>query len=199
MERTIAYQKLQELIGQDIRKMAEGYEVTVWKNGKKNKGWFGHVIERYLGLPINSAQSPNFGSWELKTLPMKRLKSGLVVPKETMAVTMIDEYNLKHTPFQESHLLSKLQKMLICTRMFEDKQETSALFLNVVTIDLSDPAIIAQIKEDYEEVRNCIINRGFHCLTGKMGKYIQPRTKGAGHGSTTRAFYVRTEFLKMII
>ena len=71
MEREIAISKLKLLIGKDIRQMAPEYEVTIWKDGKKNKGWFGHVIERYLGLPINSAQSPNFGSWELKTVPLK--------------------------------------------------------------------------------------------------------------------------------
>jgi len=45
---------------------------------KKNKGWAGHVLERYLGLPINSAQSPNFGSWELKIVPLNRLANGTV-------------------------------------------------------------------------------------------------------------------------
>jgi hypothetical protein len=32
-----------------------------------------------------------------------------------------------------------------------------------------------------------------------MGKYIQPRTKGSGHGSTSRAFYARTSFLKKLL
>jgi hypothetical protein len=40
---------------------------------------------------------------------------------------------------------------------------------------------------------------GFELLTGKMGKYIQPRTKGSGHGSTSRAFYARTSFLKKLL
>jgi hypothetical protein len=29
----------------------------------------------------------------------------------------------------------------------------------------------------------------------KMGQYVQPRTKGAGHGSISRAFYARPLFL----
>ena len=55
------------------------------------------------------------------------------------------------------------------------------------------------VKADYDLVREAIINRGFDALTGKMGYYIQPRTKGAGHGSITRAFYARTKFLKLFI
>jgi site-specific DNA-methyltransferase (adenine-specific) len=48
------------------------------------------------------------------------------------------------------------------------------------------------IKEDFSM-------RGFSALTGKMGKYVQPRTKGAGHGSISRAFYARPDFLKQFV
>jgi len=54
------------------------------------------------------------------------------------------------------------------------------------------------VKEDYDLVRNTIIERGFSALTGRIGVFIQPRTKGAGHGSTTRAFYARASFLKKV-
>ncbi len=94
MERKDALIKLRGLEGQDLRRLADLYEVTVWEEGKLNKGWAGHVIERYLGLPINSAQSPNFGSWELKIVPLKRLRTGEIVVKETMAITMIDPVNI---------------------------------------------------------------------------------------------------------
>ena len=73
MEREEAIAKVSKLIGQDLRELAKKYNVTVFKNGKKNKGWAGHVIERYLELPLNSSQSPNFGSWELKTNSLKYL------------------------------------------------------------------------------------------------------------------------------
>jgi DNA mismatch repair protein MutH len=36
-------------------------------------------------------------------------------------------------------------------------------------------------------------------LTGKDGKWIQARTKGAGHGSTSRAFYARKCLIKEIM
>jgi hypothetical protein len=48
-------------------------------------------------------------------------------------------------------------------------------------------------------VRKTIIDKGFDALSGKMGKFVQPRTKGAGHGSTSRAFYARVPFLKKVI
>jgi len=178
--------------------LADKYEVTVIKNDKKNKGWAGHVIERHLGLPLNSSQTPNFGSWELKTISLKYLKDGSLTVKETMAITMIDEYNVKRTSFEDSHLLNKLKKQVIAARIWVNQKETSSLLYAVKIFDLNNPEIYNQVKSDYDLVRNTIIEQGFSALTGKMGVYIQPRTKGAGHGSTSRAFYARVPFLKKI-
>jgi hypothetical protein len=57
------------------------------------------------------------------------------------------------------------------------------------------------VKNDYEIVQQCIadLDRGFSKLTGKMRCYIQPRTKGRGYGSISRAFYARTKFLSEFI
>jgi DNA mismatch repair protein MutH len=198
MERPEAIKKIEELVGKDLRKIADVYEVTVIKNGKKNKGWAGHVIEHHLGLPLNSSRDPNFGSWELKTISLKYLKNGAITIKETMAITMIDPYNVERTPFEESHLLSKLQKQVIAARVWVNQGESSSPLYSVATFDLNDPSIYKQVKEDYELVRKTIIEQGFSALSGKMGVYVQPRTKGAGHGSTSRAFYARVSFLKKI-
>ena len=198
MERQEAIERISEIVGTDLRNLAATYKVTVFKTGKKNKGWAGHVIERYLGLPINSSQSPNFGSWELKVISLKHLRSGELTIKETMAITMIDPYNIQRTEFEDSHLLKKLKKVVIAARVWENQEETSSLLYAVKSFDLDNPEIYDQVKEDYDLVRNTIIERGFSALTGRMGVFIQPRTKGAGHGSTTRAFYARASFLKTI-
>jgi len=199
MERDIAIRKLKELEGTDLVPLASKYAVTIWKEDRKNKGWAGHVLERYLGLPINSAQSPNFGSWELKIVPLKKLASGRIAVKETMAITMIDPFNVAHTPFEQSHLLAKLKKAVVCARLFESQKEERTILVRVASFDLTDKDIYEQVRRDYEETRNCIITKGFECLTGSMGVLIQPRTKGAGHGSTSRAFYARTPFVAKII
>ncbi len=199
MERKDAIRKLRELENQDLRKLADCYKVTVWKEGKLNKGWAGHVIERYLGLPINSAQSPNFGSWELKIVPLKCLRTGAIVLKETMAITMIDSVNVLQKEFEESHLLTKLKKIVVCARMFESKEERSSILVKVNTFDLDNPAIYQQVKADYDVVRETIRDKGFQALTGRMGILVQPRTKGPGHGSTSRAFYARKVFVAKIL
>lgn len=199
MEREYAVEKLKELEGEDLVPLAGQYGVIIWKGYKKNKGWAGHVLEHYLGLPINSAQSPNFGSWELKVVPMKKLGNGRIVVKETMAITMIDPYNVERTPFEQSHLLAKLKKVIVCARLFESQNEERSVLMRVTTFDLSDEAVYEQVKRDYEDTRHCILTKGFGCLTGAMGVLVQPRTKGSGHGSVSRAFYARTQFVAKIL
>lgn len=116
-----------------------------------------------------------------------------------MAITMIDPYHVAKTPFENSHLLAKLRKAVICARLVESKAERRSFLVRVATFDLNDPCIYRQVRDDYELVRRTIRTRGFAALTGKMGVLIQPRTKGVGHGSTTRAFYARKCFVAKIL
>lgn len=201
MERNDAVAKLNELIGKNLQELATSLEIPVSNpDGRINKGWAGHTFERYLGLPINSAQSPNFGSWELKVIPIKKLKTGKLQFKETMAVTMIDPYNVAHTPFEESHLLSKLKKAVCVARFVGSNHTDHSHVLSINTLDLENE-LYEQVKEDYELVRNKLIenNHDLRSLSGKMGHFIQPRTKGKGHGSISRAFYARPRFLEKFI
>ena len=84
-------------------------------------------------------------------------------------------------------------------RLFESQKETRTLLVKVATFDLGNEAIYKQVRADYEEVRETIRTKGFGALTGKMGVLVQPRTKGAGHGSTSRAFYARVGFVTQIL
>ena len=198
MERHEAIEKLSEIINQDLRQLADTYGVTVFKNGKKNKGWAGQVLERYLGLDLNSRRAPNFGTWELKLASLKHLKSRKLTIKETMQITMIDAYNVERTEFENSHMFIKLRKLIVAARIWESQQEERSLLHKVVTFDLDDPEIYNQVKADYDLVREVIRTQGFSALTGKMGVYVQPRTKGPRE-STSRAFYAKTSFLKKIL
>jgi len=200
MERVKAIERLTTLVGQDLRQLAAHYHVTVWtQEGKKNKGWAGHTIERYLGLAINSSRSPNFGSWELKLVPLVATRTGTLRVKETMAITMIDQVEVASKEFEQSHLFNKLQKMVVVARVFQSQSDNYSLVHSVASFDLDNPEIYEQVKADYDLVRETIRTQGFSNLSGKMGKLVQPRTKGQGHGSTSRAFYARTGFVAHIL
>ncbi|HML94416.1 MAG TPA: MutH/Sau3AI family endonuclease [Thermodesulfobacteriota bacterium] len=200
MERIEAIRKLNELVGKNLHELAQLYGVTVYKNDKVNKGWAGHVFERHLQIPLNSAQSPNFGSWELKCIPLKLKRNGLLTFKETMAITMIDPVNVAQKEFHESHLLAKLQKAVVVARTVGASVSEPTYIHSVVEFDL-DGELYEAVKKDYDLVREMILDpsKGFSALSGKMGYFIQPRTKGPGHGSISRAFYARPRFLAEFI
>lgn len=185
---------LSSLIGVDLHKVAMAHAVTVERDGKQNKGWAGHALERFLGLPINSAQSPNFGSWELKCVAAKT-QNGRIQIKETMAITMIDPYHVKNAEFLDSHLYTKIRRMLIVVRLVEKNFRLPSPVLKIIEIDPNNN-VMETIRGDYDLVRRSILENGFESLSGRMGQIVQPRTKGRGHGSTTRAFYFRRKFLQ---
>ena len=73
--------------------------------------------------------------------------------------------------------------------MWHGQNAKEAELIKVTSLDFSETdELILEIKQDYDFIRNKLIKKGFETLTGKDGKWMQARTKGAGHGSTSRAF-----------
>jgi hypothetical protein len=135
----------------------------------------------------------------LKQVQLVPTPGGTLKVKETMAITMIDPYNVASKPFEESHLLMKLQKIVAVARVFECQADTCSLLHSVAEFDLTDPETYEQVRADYELVRRTIMQQGFSSLSGSMGVLVQPRTKGPGHGSVSRAFYARRSFVARIL
>ena len=199
LPRAEALQRIKLLSGKDLRPLADSYGITVWKNGKKNKGWAGQVIERHLGLRQNSLQAPDFGSWELKVVPLRPLADGTVKVKESMAITMIEPSEVVANRFEDSHLYDKLRSMIVVARIFENVEDASSQLHSAAEFDLDNPLIRKQVRDDYEAIRGIIKAKGIDALNGDTGTYVQARTKGRGHGSTSRAFYARALFVAHIL
>ena len=200
MDRSEALEKLRRLKGRDLRRLADEHNITVWNtNGKMNKGWAGHTVERYLGLPLNSSRNPNLGDWELKVIPVIEKFGGNYAVKETVSITMIDAVEVLEKSFEDSHLFTKLRKIIAVSRIREDNMESRSICKDVYAFELEGTELYAKIVEDYELIRQTIRNEGFDALTGRMGEYIQPRTKGRGHGSTSRAFYARKGLVEYML
>ena len=196
--RTTAIKNLKKHIGQDLRKLALKHGITTYETGKQNKGWKGLILERLAGLQTNISKAPNGLSYELKSVSFHYVKNELV-PKETMAITMINPEELKTHSFFESHCWAKLKSIVFCAVMWHGKNSEKAELLKVASLDFAeDDELIKEIKSDYDFIRNKLITRGFEALTGADGKWVQARTKGPGHGSISRAFYARTCLVKKI-
>ncbi len=199
MKRDEAETRLRQLIGTDLRSLAEDLGVTVWKEGKLNKGWAGHTIERHLGLPLNSSRNPNLGTWELKQVSLKRNRKGELRVKETMWLKMINKDEVIAHEFPDSPLYRKMRRMILVSRIFESTEETQSFVYGIHIFTLDDKDAYNQVKADYDLIRHTISEDGYDALHGRMGNVIQPRTKGPGHGSKSRAFYVRAPYLARIV
>ncbi len=204
--RAMAIKNLKEYIGQDLRKFAKDFGITTYETGKQNKGWKGLVLERLAGLETNVSKAPNGLYFELKSVAFHYIKNKLV-PKETMAITMINPEELKTDSFFESHCWTKLKSIIFCAIMWHGKNSENAELLKVASLDFAeDNEIIKEIGVDYDFIREKLIKHGFENLTGKDGKWIQARTKGTGGVNPrtgkkrpiTRAFYARKNLVKKI-
>lgn len=189
---------LNKYVGQNLKDLALKHKVTIFETGKQNKGWKGLVLEKLAGLDTNTSKAPNGLDFELKSVSFCEGK-GEFIPKETMAITMINPKDLLETEFYDSHCWTKLKSIVFCAVLWNGKNAQDAELLKVTSFDFTqDGKLINEIKADYDFIRNKLILKGFVSLTGKDGKWIQARTKGSGHGSNTRAFYARKSLIKKI-
>jgi len=158
-----------------------------------NKGRVGLYLESQLGIPTSSA-CLDCSDGEVKAVPLKRLRNGKLVPKETMAVTMMRPEDLLTVAFADTRLAKKTAAMAILPYLRVGDDIT---FYTPVTFGVAHPAY-GCLKDDYEDVKNYYATKGE--VTGSVGRWIQTRTKGPGKGAPkTRAWYFRASFLKELL
>lgn len=159
----------------------------------KNKGKPGLLLETITGIPQTS-NCLDCSDGELKTVPVVRNKSGVLVPKETIAVTMLNVADLKTNEFKASRCYTKMKRVLIVPYI---RDGDTIQFMKPVLIDASQDthkAIYDELEKDYNTIRATFVSENI--LQSNTGTYLQNRTKGAGHGSTSRAFYLRKKFVE---
>lgn len=160
-----------------------------------NKGIAGILMEKLAGIPQTS-NIVDCQDGEVKSFPLKTLKGGAIVPKETVAVTMVQLESLA-LPFAESNVFKKLARTLYLPLL----RDGDNIVLQKVVLHVLGPesALYNQLENDYNAICAAYKATGTLSGTSHLGKYLQTRTKGAGHGTTSRAFYLRTCFLKEYI
>jgi DNA mismatch repair protein MutH len=199
LARDEAIRRLNLIVGCDLRALADCYHVVLSKNGHKNKGWAGQALERYLGLKQNSRQEPDFGDWDLKLVSLRRDAAGNLRVKESMAITMLEPSEVASNRFEDSHLYDKLRRLVVVARVFESEEDARSILHAVAKFDLDNPAYFQQVKEDYDLIRRTIREHGAEAVSAELGTLVQARTKGRGHGSTSRAFYARASFVARML
>jgi DNA mismatch repair protein MutH len=192
MSQTIAeiYAKILPIVGQQYK-----CPITA------NKGRPGLFLEEILGIP-HTSNCLDCLNGELKLFPVKKgkdkkTKKEILVPKESMAITMLSRDELKTNEFEASKCYKKMSRMLIVPYL-RDGNNIQFMTPKILDKDNEDcKKIFTIIKSDYELIRTNFIENGK--FSSSNGQLLQNRTKGSGHGSVSRAFYMRPDFMKHYI
>jgi hypothetical protein len=159
----------------------------------RNKGKVGNFLEDLIGIP-KSSKCLDCSDGEVKTFPLKRLKNGKIVPKETIAITMLCEKSLINNDFAHSKCFIKMKQIMIIPYI----RDNNYITFFIPTIIETKDNIFDTIKKDYDIIREHYIKTGI--LKSELGEFLQSRTKGSGGKEVkTRAFYLRTGFIKKYI
>lgn len=162
-----------------------------------NKGLPGHFLEELLGIP-HTPNALDCSDGELKVFPVKKLhRTGALTPKESIAITMLNPEDLKTCDFNSSKCCKKMSRMLVVPYY---READKIRFLKPVIVDRSSQEyaeVYSILEADYNNIRQTFLETGV--LESKIGSLLQNRTKGAGHGSTSRAFYLRPAFAKKVV
>lgn len=160
----------------------------------QNKGLVGLILEELAGIPRGSAHI-DCEDGEVKSFPLKRSRDGTLVPKETIAVTMLNTTRLTNeAEFASSGCGTKLERVLYVPYLREGDR--------IRLFPPSDVRMTSEMYEtlgaDYTSIRTRFLADG--TLESATGTFLQNRTKGAGRGAPkTRAFYLRKEFIHRYI
>jgi DNA mismatch repair protein MutH len=166
---------------------------------ERNKGKVGHTLEELLGIPKSSA-CLDCADGEVKCFPVKRGRGGDLVPKETVAVTMLQPEDLRTCCWEESRCCKKMARVLMAPYLREDDRIT---FLRPTLLDFATEGGVptgtaAKLKADYEKLQR--EGAGAGNLHTVSGHYLQQRTKGAGGDAPkTMAYYLKKEFMKDLV
>ena len=163
-----------------------------------NKGMAGFLVETLAGIPQTS-NCLDCEDGEVKCFPLKRLANGKMTPKETIAVTMIQPDALRTVGWTESNAFRKLANCLYIPYLREDEETVTLFKPFIFRLDDETSAVYRQLESDYNAIAAVLKETGSLASSRSLGKYLQNRTKGAGHGSTSRAFYLRPVFIKEFI
>jgi DNA mismatch repair protein MutH len=195
-----ANENLNKYIGHELSKYAEDFGITIKSfSGGYNKGWKGQVLERLAGHSNNNLKAPNGLGYEIKSTAFQS-KGGVLYPRETMAVSMINPKEIITEAFLESHFWDKLKTILFCAVSWDGSYAETGKLLEVRTFQsLEDNEIIKQLEKDYNLIQKSYIgyDKSIHNRHTINGELVQQRTKGSKN-SHSMAFYAKKEFVRKI-
>jgi DNA mismatch repair endonuclease MutH len=163
------------------------------------KAVVGHIYERAFGIPRNSTAGPDFpgAGIELKSVPI-RLVGGEARAKERISISMIDFATLGGQSWEGAVVRKKLDRMLMIFYGWEPLQPIARFKTLAAGIWSPDASTIRTVRADWERIRDLVAAGRRAEVSESLSAILGAATKGAGHGSTSRAWSLKQPFVSWL-
>lgn len=205
------YNYSRHLIGQSLHSLLGDVVIEQKRNGKGSLGQM--VEELFFNYDINSNREADFvdAKLELKCTPLLKSKSDNSYRiKERLVCTMIDYFEIVNTTFEDSHLISKCQLMLLLFYLHvSGNQVYDYKFLFRILWQLPDKDLIL-IKKDYQTIADKVRRGEAHllsegdtlylgaCRKGQKGDKLQ-KQPNSSIKANKRAFSLKPAYMRYIL
>jgi DNA mismatch repair protein MutH len=163
------------------------------------KGVVGRIYEACFDIPQNSRPGPDFegAAIELKSVPI--LFSGPEArAKERISVGMIDFDGLLLETWDRAHARRKLERLLLIFYRWEPFRPIASFETLAAGIWSPDAESWKAMRADWEAIRDLAVAGRRAEVSESLTRLLGAATKGAGHGSTSRAWSLKQPFVGWI-
>lgn len=201
----------QRLAGYTLGELAELTGMPTPRDLKRDKGWIGVLLERWLGASAGSKPEQDFAALgvELKTIPIDPLGG----PLETTFVCVAPLTGNTGVVWETSHVRHKLKRVLWVpvegsrTIPLAERRVGSPLLWS------PDADEEQQLRQDWEELMDLIVLGQVTRITARHGEVLQLRPKAANSKALTeaigehgepiltlpRGFYLKKNFTRALL
>lgn len=171
------------LAGYTLGELAQRISLPVPRDLKRDKGWVGMLLERYLGASAGSKPEQDFASIgvELKTIPVDA--SGR--PLETTFVCVAPLTGNSGVTWQNSHVRHKLTRVLWIPVEGDRAIPLAQRHVGGPLLWSPDASEEQRLQRDWEELMDMIVLGQVEQITARHGEVLQIRPKAANSKALT--------------
>lgn len=177
-------ERANSLAGITIQQLANKMSADVPESLIHAKGWFGNLLERYLGAEAASAPVPDFINLgvELKTIPID--ENGK--PKESTYICVAQLDPIALSSWENSLVKHKLTEVLWIPFEASKTIPVSLRRIGSPVLWKANAEQEEQLKKDWQELCDMITLGDVDKISSSMGTYLQIRPKAANANSLTK-------------
>lgn len=181
----------QSLAGYTLSELAALANIPIPRDLRRDKGWTGVLLERWLGATAGSKPEQDFAALgvELKTIPVDRVGR----PLETTFVCVAPLTGNSGVVWETSHVRHKLKRVLWIPVEGERSLPLAERRIGSPLLWSPSPDEEEQLRRDWEELMDLIVLGQVERITARHGEVLQLRPKAANSKALTEAIGTRGE------